>query len=213
MKSIAWAILLVFTSALLADAPTSDPVRGHGGVDHPGFGRGPEARRGEMRAWDFFRTYSRRRAEAIRALPQEKQERVRGLITARYGGIWLIETQNPKLFDLKIKQVQAEDDIFGLKGELAENPGKGDQIRAELRKKVEELVELRMDERKQRIERLKKQLGDEEKQLKEDQAKKEKMVEKQYERVLDAPTLETMPDRPGGGRGARPHGEKNGGEK
>jgi hypothetical protein len=201
MKCIAWVVILLSASAVLADAPG-----GHGGADHPNFGRGPDARRSE--AWEFFRKYSQRRAEAIGALPQEKQERMRRLITVRYGGIGLIEKENPKLFDLKVKEVQAEDKIFALKGELADSPEKGDQIRADLRKKVEELVELRMEERKQRIERLKGQLEFEEKQLKDDQTKKEKMVEKQYEKVLDAPTLETMPDRPGGARGGRPGKDK-----
>jgi hypothetical protein len=116
---------------------------------------------------------------------------------------------------LKIRQLEAEDRLFDLKNRLIDaqekNAPEVETLKTELRQAVTDLVEVKMEERRQRIQRLEKLLSDERTDLEKDQGRKAEMIEKRYQEVLDAKRGDPIGGRYGRGdaeRTKRPEGER-----
>ena len=154
-----------------------------------------------------FREHSPLRAEAFDKMSEEQQNFFKPLIVGRYRGIkWL--ARDPELRKNKERQIRIEDDIFGVKQQLAgvvAGSEVGERLTAELRKSVEQLVDERMRERMMRIDRLEMLIAEERELLEEDRLKREGLVEKRLQDILaaDVPVIDPPqmpPGTPGGPR-------------
>ncbi|HEX8524992.1 MAG TPA: hypothetical protein VF669_22265 [Tepidisphaeraceae bacterium] len=113
----------------------------------------------------FWKDNSPRRTEAFTKLPQDRQNNLKLLMTRRYRMLDIMRSNDPQLFELRLKRLKYEDDIFGLTRDLKNSPSDTEpQIRQKLKESIAALVDTSIDERQARIDRWQK-LIDEEKQL------------------------------------------------
>jgi hypothetical protein len=133
----------------------------------------------------FLRVYSPNRWHALEGLPEEGPERraVMAFAVARWRGIQELKETEPALYDLKLKQLKVEDEIYGLLAvKLA--PAGREPLRATLRESVEQLVNLGIAERELRVERFRKQLKEEEGRLASDKMRVDKLVDRRTEMLM-----------------------------
>lgn len=133
----------------------------------------------------FLREYSPNRWRALESLPEEGRERraVMAFAVARWRGIQELKEAEPALYDLKLKQLKVEDDIYGLLA-VKLPPAEREPLRPKVRESVEQLVNLRMAERELRVESLRKQLKEEEERLASDKARVDKMVDRRTDTLM-----------------------------
>ena len=108
-------------------------------------------------------------------------------------------TYNQARGDFELSQkvaqdLQAEDEVFALaehcqNASLTERPAIQDKLRGQMRQVLDNLL----DERKDRLERLKLRLADEEKRLQDDRANRDAIVENRVENLLSDSMLQSQP--------------------
>ena len=127
------------------------------------------------------------RWNSMQDLPDDMRRNVLNFIVARYRGLQQIKDSDPELYQTKLNQFRTEDDIYGLvsvRGQEQREKSR-DQIEAKVRK----FIELNIAERTYRLERLKKQVSEEEARLVSDRG----VVDEQVKRRTD--TLISEGDR------------------
>jgi hypothetical protein len=213
------------TAPLPTPTPTSQPAD-DAKLPPPSLWRGPGPR---MRApatepteqelqqvSAFMQQYSPNRWQAFQQLPRNGPLR-RG-ITRFVFGHWRrlqdLKQMDPALYDLRLRQVQLEDQLFGLLTPLKTAAAR-EAKRAELRPIVQEDVEIGLKERAQRIERLQTLLQREQEKLAADQKDRDAIVDRRVESLVKQ-GIGFRPSGPGGmgegpGRGpGRRHGPEQG---
>ncbi len=217
MKPHRLAFLL---AALLPLSAWAEPAReGNGGAVTSNSGGprrgGPQGGRGNWgeddwaKAFKFFQENSPKRALAYEKLPDDQKRNIRFLIINRWRAMkWYPEGSD--LWNNKAKQAQLEDDVFGLKQDLG-GGGNSDALKAQIKVKVTELVDLRIQERALHIERLEKLVADERKKLEDDKAHKGDLVDKRFEQMLNGPEGNDPADGVPPGAGPNPGGGGGGG--
>ena len=198
------AVALAATAAV-AERP-NDRGGDNKGARHEKWDRDAKFREAMEKDWEaaqaHFREHSPLRAAAFDNMSDEQKEFFKPLIIGRHRGIkWL--SRDPELLANKERQIKLEDDIFGIKTKLASVREESDEAKAlkdSLRKSVEELVDARMAERALRIERLEMLIEDERELLKQDQLKRQGLIEKRMQDILAAevPVIDPPHGPPGG---------------
>lgn len=201
-------VLCLMPLAAFADGPATAPA-----FPNPRAKVRPEHQRPRDDAKDledaraFLVKHSPKRAEVIarvqERLDEDKKARLRDRMLAYYRGIQAMRTDgNKDVFELRLKQVTLEDDIFGchlrlmeIGGRQAEGP-EADKIRAELKEKVRDLVGNRLSERAVRLKRMKKWTEEEQERLARDEQNKEALIEFQVKQELEGRPTPLFPDGP-----------------
>jgi hypothetical protein len=152
---------------------------------------------------EFCKTNSPNRWKEIEALPkgQNKDAKI-GAMGWQFRTLQTLKDQDPTLYDLKVKEIQAQDVEFG----ILQNPDKvaPDELKSKLREKAQDYVTLRLDERRHRIERLLVTLENEKKDLEKDKDKMGTLVEERVDMLIkQGPTLFPTPGPRRGNEGAR----------
>jgi hypothetical protein len=180
MKLTLTLVLMVamLPAVALGEPPTSRPAR-------PNWDR----------ALEFFRENSPKRWAAYEKLPDNKKAELRPMIMGRYVGMNFLNKDNPQLHELRKKQLQVEDDVFDLRNQLSAKR-KDPDLEGQLKEKVTELVGLRMEERANKIQQLQKLLEDEQKKLKEDEDRKDRVVDREYNAILNGRNPDAFQDHP-----------------
>jgi hypothetical protein len=132
----------------------------------------------------------------------------------RYRGLVVLKNEDPELYDIKVRQIEIEDQEFGLMRQLreAKKDDKAedvDRITKELRKYADEYVTKRFEERTRRVAKLEKVLADEKAALASERDRKDALIGQHVEAVLhDQPTHRPFGPGPGGpgGPGGGPGG-------
>lgn len=143
----------------------------------------------------FFKQHSPERMAALEGLDNSRKRRFRPIIATRYESIQSLEGVNPELHQIKIRQLEIEDQIFALKREhndVTPKSPEAQKLREQMRQVVAELIQSRVQERKVRINRIQKLLAQEQKKLVEDERRQEQMINRHTEAVLrsdDDPVL------------------------
>jgi hypothetical protein len=133
--------------------------------------------------------------EAINATDFRKLA-LRRLMLMRWRGVSRIRDDSA-LYDRMVRNIETEDAIFAEVQSLeAAPPQKRREIRQRVRAQVREMVEQFLDERAQRLEKLRGILAREQQRLEEDRQNKEKLIEERTERLLREMSLRELP--PGG---------------
>ncbi|HWP40319.1 MAG TPA: hypothetical protein VNL70_05290 [Tepidisphaeraceae bacterium] len=121
---------------------------------------------------------------------------LRRLMMMRWRGVSRIRDDSA-LYDRMVRNIEMEDAIFAQVQSLeAASPQKRREIRQRVRAQVREMVEQFLEERAQRLERLRGILAREQQRLEEDRQNKEKLIEERTERLLREMSLRELP--PGG---------------
>ena len=151
------------------------PGPGTPGVDNPSEELSPE-KWGEVER--FMRENSPQRMKRLEEVPEERRENLRRFMIRRFDSIQQNKEQDPSLYEIRVKRLKIEDDIFTLGLEFKDaDKGDAQAIRAKLRGKVKDLVENRLAERKHWVAKAEQKLKQERDALKREEANVENMVE------------------------------------
>ena len=211
-QSLRTVVAAVLVAACVAAAPTTEPANappsdnGTGGGltgsagprrlrSAPAFGRIPTQE--ELRsAMDFARQNMPNLYHMWDALGRGPQRRRLGEYAIREYRRYQQARENelPERAEAMLKQIRSQDEIFALVQEFQDAaPDKQDAVRQRLRDKMRQVVLDMLQERQQRIERLKQMLQREERALENDRARSDATADDRLEKLLN----ETRPVREG----------------
>lgn len=193
VKSLIAALIAISPAMALAQTPatadtSANPESSHRQRPYGGgrFGAGTFSERETEEATVFMREYAPNRWQVVQALPEEGAVRrgVMGFIVARYRALQDTKRDDPKLYEVKLQQLTAEDDVYGL---IASNPTAEarQKHRSELRMAVRKMMDLNLIERELRIERLKRSLAAEEQRLEKDRAQFDAHLDSRVEAFIN----------------------------
>jgi hypothetical protein len=113
-----------------------------------------------------------------------------------------IRREQPELEEVHLKQIRTLDEAFGLVEAWRRAPDgpEKEAARQKLREKFSEVVEIMIEEREQRLARLKDAVRREEERLASDKENRQRMIEQRLERFMS----ETAPPDPSAGDGPPP---------
>ena len=158
-----------------------------------GYGRGgtTDIRSPRPEEWEevrhFMDRYSPRRQAALEELPDnEKKEQLKRYVFARYRSLQSLQRRDRAGYEQKLAQLEVEDQIFGLVSDWGA-AGEADRaaMREALRQQVERLVDLELEERRRRIEWLRRELAEETQKLELDQQERDVHVDRRAARYAD----------------------------
>lgn len=115
-------------------------------------------------------------------------ERARRFIYARYKELKQLSQTDQDQYQAKLEQVRVEDEIFSLDTRLeqAQSPGEREDLRKEMRGKVQQLVERELADRERRIQRLQEKLDRERAALRKDRERMDEVVDRRVKGVHKA---------------------------
>ncbi len=185
----ALALSFCLISAIAAAQTTGDSPSEEGG---PGMMR----RGGGMREWrfghrpmndpeptdeqwneaaEFMKNKSPKRWEAFAAMPEDRRDMLRRMIYRRYEGLRSLEKSDAEMYQLKMQQMQVDDELFGLAAALR-NADDQEGVAEKLNKRVADKVDLELKERELRLKSMQKALDD-------DRSHKDELIKKRLEQV------------------------------
>jgi len=100
----------------------------------------------------------------------------------RYRQLMRMKDQNPDIYDAMLKQAKSEDNALGFAKNLADKLPDAD---VRLREAVRVMVDQGLDERRQRIQKLRELLDEQEKKLKEDEDNRDQTIASQIDRIKE----------------------------
>lgn len=107
------------------------------------------------------------------------------LIIDRYQELQRLKERDEKQYEGEVAQLKIEDDIFGIAAKLRGAEGEAaESLKTELRARVGQLIEQRIQNRQRRIDRLAAQLERERRKLESDSANKEAAIQRKYDFIL-----------------------------
>lgn len=147
----------------------------------------------------FMQEQSPHRWRLYQRLAEESsaQRSVRRMIWSRYQNLQDLKQEDPAFYEMRLRQLQLEDEIFDLVDLLknAESPEQKDKVRGQMREKLGQAVDIGIKERRHRINKLEKALQTEKNRLAADEKDHEKLIENRLNRLL------SPPDQPGSAGG------------
>jgi hypothetical protein len=156
----------------------------------------------------YMKDKSPNRYQALNSLPETtlaEKERKKNLqeLTARNYLNWMRQlNEDPELYSVILRSIEAEDDVFGLVSKLStEKPEEKAANNARLREAVSKIVDLGIQERHLRLDRLQKTIKEQQQKLQEDSSHRETLVEERLKTILGEGLV---PSSGGGG----PHGRR-----
>ena len=162
-------------------------------------------------AMKFMKDHSHNRLAAIESMPDsDRKTRFKEISTRNFLSWDSIRLADPELYQVVVKRVELEDNVFGLtvqwhKDTAEEKP----DTQAKLRDEVGKLVDVGIQERQMRLDRLAKTVEDQQKILTTDKGNRDNLVEDRLKSVLgDSKGLFSGPNNGGGpahNHGGPPH--------
>jgi len=119
-------------------------------------------------------------------LPEQsrfRNDRLLPMLVGKYRMMAKMKDADPELYEFSVKQEKLRDDAFAILRQLHDTNAQGDP-RANLRDKMRELVDVLLEERQSRIEKLERALAEQKAKLAQDQSTKEALIEQQTDRVV-----------------------------
>ena len=165
------------------------PEMGPGPAARERFGLGPRrvtSEREQEDAGKFMAENSPNRWKAIESLPGHgPMHRVlMNVVVARWRSLESARTADPKLYDIKLSELKVEDEVYGL---LAGTQSAADRepLRQKLTEASKQLIDLNMEERQHRIDRLRQLLKGEEERLQADRGHADLLVERKVTSLIN----------------------------
>jgi hypothetical protein len=197
-------LLALLTTMAFADPPTTSDSRPHGNQfgrppHGPPFRGGPESAAELQSAWEMVRQYSPNRWAAYQQVQahldaEQKAALDRGVLWRYRQMQWMFRDDD--LREIKLKQLQIEDEIFGVRMKMNQPAADMPALKEQLQSKVRDLVDSRMREREIHIARLQDMLKNEQERLAKDRERKDELVASKVEEELKNEPNNILPDRP-----------------
>jgi len=112
------------------------------------------------------------------------KEQLRQVLVNRWRRLEEIQTQMPKLYDVKVKEVRLDDQIFQIGREMKKASGSvKEQLRSDLKTKVAELFDNGLEERQLRIADLEARLKKQQQLLEADNKNRDRLIAKSYRQI------------------------------
>lgn len=129
-------------------------------------------------AMQFMTEHSPNRVRAMEALPESGASRrgVMAFVLARYRALQAVKEEDPRLYDIKVKQVESEDELYGLLAPTR-TISERERMRDKIRIATKAMIEQNIAEREHRLERLRQQLQREEQKVNADRSQMEARVD------------------------------------
>ena len=206
---IAACVLLATPLALFAEPNGSGRPPGlrpgGGGPSRSTTGRTDDRSRGERNREDmdqfrekmekFCKEHAPRRWAALEETARGDKSPARfGGMYFRFRGLMMLENQDPELYKIKVRQIEIDDEEYGLMKEIREARRTSDKEliannTAKLRDLSKEYIASRINERSHRIISLQKSIDKEKSQLASDEQNKDALIAERVESILnDTPT-------------------------
>jgi len=138
----------------------------------------------------FMKNFSPIRWIKFNDLPEnDKKQKLKNAIAVRYRAMQELKGNDSGLYDLRLKRLRVEDEIFDVGWKLnhpdaAKSPTTApttqptpEEMRSHLRELVRDLVRNRIEERRMRVAQLKERLGNEQNRLDQEQSNEERAIE------------------------------------
>ena len=197
------AAIVALPVAVMADGPTSRPVRPPNterNGDHGGGGehsmrqfRQNAANRPPLTAeqWSdvlaFMHEHSPRRTEDLEKLLASAEERranfLKQLIAAQFDYVTSLKNEDSELFDLQVSKIETQDAIYGVLRDKKGAAMKDDEKKS-FHDLVAKLVDINLSERGRRIDRAKESLARAQTTLDEDMKHKDAMVDERMQQFI-----------------------------
>jgi hypothetical protein len=103
----------------------------------------------------------------------------------KYRMLEQLKEHDQAIYDIRMKRLPIEDQIFDLSQKIRRKDGDVDSLRSQRREQVKLWAENALEERRARLEQLQRRLDDERKRLEADSKNKERFVETQLKRLDD----------------------------
>jgi hypothetical protein len=191
LSKLAMGLILLLPVLSGADTPatqpdTNPPTAIDGGQMRPRFmGRGMAA--GSRQEWDemmdFMRKNSPNRARVLAESDAYESPR-RFAILKRWRDYKFVAERFPEIADLRVQRFQTEDAIFGLELQARRDPANFQNLRPLVQAKAAELVQLSIEERQRRIEKMESLLEQEKQKLASDQAGENQLIDQRTDRIM-----------------------------
>ena len=151
----------------------------------------------------FMQEHAPNRWQAIQTLPEDGtnlRRNVMGFVVARYRALQGLKEEDTKLYEIKLQQLSAEDEIYGMLAD-AGTPEQREKLREKLGDAAKKMMDLTLAERQQRIVRLKEIVSQQERNLAGDRQQVDKLVSARVEALInDGQSALRDEIRPGGRR-------------
>lgn len=139
-------------------------------------------------AIEFFRQHMKFRMRIFDLLPDGRpvKNRMMQMMMERYRRLQRARMEDATMFDLMLQQMQLQDDALELLQRQRRTAGDQeayDRLQGELRQKVRQIIDLSLQERQKRIERLEKQLADQKARLEQDLANPDGLVDQHLQQM------------------------------
>ncbi len=138
----------------------------------------------ELREVDeFMNENSPKRWSKIKDMPDDRKSKLNGYVVQRYRMLQDLKQNEPAMYDLRVKRLKIEDEIFSLGWDLKNNKNEksenfsADATKKELKKKVRALADSRIDEHRLRLKQWQEKMEQERKRLAEEQANVDQFVD------------------------------------
>jgi hypothetical protein len=118
-------------------------------------------------------------------LPAERSDRLRGFVALRYHNLMELKQNDPKMFEVRLRRMPIEDEVFALGWELRHKPENPDAINGKLKEQVRALIDNRIEEHELRVRTLKERLAVEEDRLAQAKANKDEVIVKSMQAIRD----------------------------
>ena len=148
------------------------------------------------RVYEFMKQNSPERLKVMESLSQRRND-VKGMIKRRYDALITLKEKDPPLYDLKLKQLTLDDEIFGLANGIrqrAESEGAISEMRKALDAKIGARLDLELEEREMRAQRLRAELDKFKDEL-QSTSSREQLVKARADRILKQPATQPTGDQ------------------
>jgi hypothetical protein len=154
----------------------------------------------ELREVDeFMNENSPKRWAKIKDMPDERRSRLNGFVVQRFRMLQDLKQNDQAMYDLRVKRLKIEDEIFSLGWDLKNNKNENfspDAAKKDLRKKVRALADSRIDEHRLRLKQWQEKIEQEQKKLAEEKANIDQFVDSSVNAIendMKWPGLGEMP--------------------
>jgi hypothetical protein len=164
--------------------PGMNPNNNNGAV----FGPMSEEERAQIE--QFMRAYSPKRWEKFQDVPDDRKDKILNFIRTQYHWMERLKEEDPKIYDIRIKRVPIEDEMFAIGWEIHHSDSKSvPELRKRLREQVRLFVSNSLEERRARLDRWRDRLKEQQDWLNKQQAdldRDSKRVDELVEKGLDS---------------------------
>lgn len=168
------------TTPSRANPDRSQPARSQRGVRPV-----PDAEWDEVS--EFMGTYMPWRIAAVRQMSDgPPKERLKRLLASRRRGLRLLQRRDREAYEQRLEQLRVEDKVYKIVSEWgAADAARRQKIRDDLTAEVARLVDLDLQERRRRVERLEEQLQRQKEALERDTAERNRIISRRVGAFMD----------------------------